>query len=180
MFKKQNKKIKTFSFGDSKNDFPLFKSTDKSFLVKGPEELNKIVLKSLNKMEKEEIEKAEKIYAKSIEILKKFQLKSGAILASSPKGRYPYIYPRDHSICILALIELDYKEKAKRALKFILKSQNKDGSFPQRLTRKGEDASYKPIQLDNTGLVLYAFAKYIQKNKDEIFLKQQKSRIKNQ
>jgi mannosyl-3-phosphoglycerate phosphatase len=45
MFKKQNKKIKTFSFGDSKNDFPLFKSTDKSFLVKGPEELNKIVLK---------------------------------------------------------------------------------------------------------------------------------------
>lgn len=45
MFKKQNKNIKTFSFGDSKNDFPLLKSTDKSFLVKGPEELNKIVLK---------------------------------------------------------------------------------------------------------------------------------------
>jgi mannosyl-3-phosphoglycerate phosphatase len=44
MFKKQNKKIETFSFGDSKNDFPMFKSTDKSFLVKGPTELNKIIL----------------------------------------------------------------------------------------------------------------------------------------
>jgi GH15 family glucan-1,4-alpha-glucosidase len=128
-------------------------------------------------MDKSDIEKAEKIYSKSIEILERFQLKNGAILASSPKGRYPYIYPRDHSICILALIELNYTEKAKKALEFILKAQNKNGSFPQRLNKNGKDASYKPIQLDNTGLVLYVFAKYIKKTRDKTFLKKYRNKI---
>jgi len=122
--------------------------------------------------------KAEKLYFKSLELLEEFQLDNGAILASSPKGRYPYVYPRDHAVCCLALINADKKERAKKALNFILRSQTKDGSFPQRVDKKGKDKSYKPIQLDNTGLILFAIAKYIRSfGSDDILNKTNKERI---
>ncbi len=129
-------------------------------------------------MNQNQINHAEKLYKNSIKILKKFQLRNGAILASSPKGRYPYVYPRDHSICILGLISANQNKRAKKALQFILNSQNKDGSFPQRLDKKGENKSYKPIQLDNTGLVLYSFSEYIKKTEDKNFLNKNKNKIK--
>lgn len=114
--------------------------------------------------------KAEKIYKKSIEILKKVQLKNGGCLAT-PKGeRYPYIYPRDHSICILGFISAGMHKEAKKALNFVLKSQLDNGAFPQRYDAKGNDASYKPIQIDGTGLITYALARYIQETDDEKFL----------
>ena len=175
-YKKKYKKILTIGLGDAKNDLSMLKSTNKSFLIKGPYEWNKIIIKLL-KMNNESIKKAEKLYRESINILKKLQLKNGAILASFPKGRYPYIYPRDHSVCILALIEARLFNEAKKALNFVLQSQNKNGSFPQRLDKKGKDVSYKPIQLDNTGLILYAFARYILETNDKKFLKASQKRI---
>ncbi len=128
-------------------------------------------------MKNKEIQKAEKLYNKSIKILKKFQLRNGAILASSPKGRYPYVYPRDHAICILGLISARELKRAKKGLEFIFNSQNKNGSFSQRIDKKGKDASYKPIQLDNTGLVLYAFADYIKEANDKEFLKENRQKV---
>lgn len=176
LYKNKYKKILTISLGDAKNDLPMLKSTNKSFLVKGPSEWNKTIIKLL-KINNKEIKKAEELYRESVNILKKLQLKNGAILASFPKARYPYIYPRDHAVCILALIEAGLFNEAKKALDFVLKSQNKNGSFPQRLDKKGKDASYKPIQLDNTGLILYAFARYILESDDNIFLKNNQKKI---
>lgn len=129
-------------------------------------------------MNNKKIREAEKLYTKSVKLLKKFQFRSGAILASFPKSRYPYIYPRDHSICIIAFIEAGLIKRAKKALNFIFKTQNKNGSFPQRINKKGKDRSYKPIQLDNTSLVLYAFAKYIKQTNDKDFVKKYRKKIR--
>ena len=187
-------KINSIALGDSQNDAPMLKMADTSFLVQKPNKsYERISSNKIRKIKgigpigwniaitqlflKLNYEKAEQLYKNSLEILKKFQLKNGAILASSPDGRYPYIYPRDHSICILALIDADEFVKAKKALTFILNAQNSDGSFPQRVTRNGRDASYKPIQLDNTALIIYAFARYIKKSKDNKFIKKYKSKI---
>ena len=80
-------------------------------------------------MNRGKITEAEKLYVESIKLLKKFQLKNGAILASFPKSRYHYIYPRDHSICILALMEIGENELAKKDLNFVLKAQKETEVF---------------------------------------------------
>jgi mannosyl-3-phosphoglycerate phosphatase len=178
MYKEKFGKILSVSLGDSRNDLPMLQKTKKSFLIKkGPLEWNKIIIHLL-KLDNKFFRKGEMLYYSSVRLLRRFQLSNGAILASSPKGRYPFIYPRDHSICILGLIEAGEFKRARKALEFVLKSQNSNGSFPQRLDKKGKDASYKPIQLDNTGLVLYSFAKYVKLSKDKKFLEKYKSKVK--
>jgi GH15 family glucan-1,4-alpha-glucosidase len=156
----------------------MLEVVDKSFLLKkSTGEWNSIIIKFL-RMSKREVRRAEKLYRESVGVLKRLQLGNGAIYASPPSSRYPYVYPRDHSICILGLISAGLLKRAKRALDFILKSQNPDGSFPQRLSVEGRDMSYKPIQLDNTALVLYAFAKYIKASNDKDYLKSKKKKIR--
>ncbi len=125
------------------------------------------------------IKKAEKIYKKSIDVLKEVQLKNGACLAT-PKGkRYPYVYPRDHSLIILGFLSASLNENAKKGLEFILGTQTKSGNFPQRVDMEGRDASYKPVQIDGTGLVLYAFYEYLRTTNDKDFLKGQFNHVKN-
>ncbi len=110
-------------------------------------------------------------------MLKKVQLRNGGCLAT-PKGeRYPYVYPRDHAICILGFLSAGLKKEAKKALKFVLDGQLDNGSFPQRYDTVGNDASYKPIQIDGTGLIIYAFTKYIEATDDEEFLNTYWSKI---
>lgn len=113
-----------------------------------------------------DIKKAKKLYNKSIEVLESVQSPNGGCLAT-PKGeRYPYIYPRDHAIVTLGFLSAGRLEKALKAIRFIFKTQYASGAFPQRLTTKGEDASYKPIQLDSTGLSIYALATYVKLTND--------------
>ena len=69
-----------------------------------------------------------------------------------------------------------YKE-AKKALNFVLEGQIDNGAFPQRYDTKGNDASYKPIQIDGTGLIIYAFTKYIKLTNDGKFLDTHWSKI---
>lgn len=177
LLKKKYGSIETIAFGDAKNDKPMLEVVDKGFLIKkGPKEFNQTIIKTLS-LDDPFVKKSEDLYLSSIKILKKLQFKNGAIFASSPKGRYPYVYPRDHCICILGLISARKYNEAKQALEFILDSQNNNGSFPQRLTKSGKDASYKPIQLDNTGLVLIAFTKFVNETIDKKFLKKHKSKI---
>jgi len=186
--------IKTIGLGDSLNDREMLDIVDTGFLLQKPnKKYANVKNKNLTKVRgissegwnktvydlfwKFHSDRADKLYLESINVLKKLQLPNGAILASSPKGRYPYVYPRDHAVCILAMIDAGLFLRAKKALSFVLDSQNKSGSFPQRLDKKGRDASYKPIQLDNTGLVLYTFAKYIQSTLDKDFLSKYKVKI---
>ncbi len=59
-------------------------------------------------------QKAQKIYKKSIEVLKEVQLQNGGCLAT-PKGkRYPYVYPRDHSLIILGFYQRVFIKKQKK------------------------------------------------------------------
>lgn len=119
-----------------------------------------------------DVEELKRIYEKSIEVLKKVQLRNGGCLAT-PKGeRYPYIYPRDHSFITLGFLSAGLYERAKKALNFIFNCQLKSGAFPQRIDTKGRDASYKPIQLDGTSMVLYSLGKYIKATGDYSFAKE--------
>ncbi|MBR9676727.1 glucoamylase [Candidatus Woesearchaeota archaeon] len=110
--------------------------------------------------------KAEKIYKKSIEVLKTVQLKNGGCLATPEGERYPYVYPRDHAIILLGFLSANHAKEAKKGLEFVFSTQLESGAFPQRIDQKGNDASYKPIQIDGTGLILYALAEYVEKTQD--------------
>jgi len=108
-----------------------------------------------------DVQKAEKVYEKSTEVLKSVQLGNGGCLAT-PKGeRYPYIYPRDHSVIILGFLSGGLFQRARKGIGFIFNCQLKSGAFPQRIDQKGNDASYKPIQIDGTSLVLFALSEYV-------------------
>lgn len=122
--------------------------------------------------------KAEQIYTKSLEVLKKVQLKNGGCLATLKGERYPYIYPRDHAIIILGFLSAGLNQRAKKALEFVFSAQSESGAFPQRIDTDGKDASYKPIQMDNVGLMLYALSEYIQKTGDLKFGETQWDRVK--
>ena len=175
-YKEKYGNVMTIGLGDAENDKKMLDITDKSCLISGPRDWNKIVVDFLG-MNKGELLKGEELYWKSIDVLKKLQLRNGAILASPPNSRYPYVYPRDHSVCILGLIDAGLFKRARKGLNFILKTQKGKGFFPQRLDRKGKNKSYKPAQLDNTALVLYAFAKYVKKSGDKKFLKENRFKI---
>ncbi len=71
-----------------------------------------------------------------------------------------------------------YKE-AKKALNFIFKCQLSTGAFPQRIDQKGNDASYKPIQIDGTGLAAYAFCYYIEKTQELSFAEKHWQKLKD-
>ncbi len=116
-----------------------------------------------------DMDKAEKIYNESIKVLKNVQLKNGGCLATSKDERYPYVYPRDHSMIIQGFLSAGLYDNAKKALEFILNTKSEGGAFPQRVDTEGKDASYKPIQIDGTGLVLYSLTEYVKKTKDYDF-----------
>ncbi len=125
-----------------------------------------------------DMDKAEEIYKKSIEVLKEVQMDNGGCLATSKKERYPYVYPRDHSMIIQGFLSAGLYDEAKKGLEFILNTKTDDGAFPQRVDTNGKDASYKPIQIDGTGLVLYALTKYVEKTKDYDFASKYFDRVK--
>jgi len=106
------------------------------------------------------LREAKKLYKFSIEVLKKNQHKNGGFYASPPGTRYPFIYARDHSIIALGALEAGLIEEAKRGLKFIMGTQKPTGEMPQRCDIEGTDASYKELQIDGNGLVLYALGKF--------------------
>ncbi len=105
---------------------------------------------------------AEILYENSVKILKNNQHEKGGFYASPPGTRYPFIYPRDHSVAILGCIEADMMDEAKKGLEFVLNSQKPLGEFSQRYDIDGNDASYKDLQIDGNGLVLYSMGKYFE------------------
>jgi tetratricopeptide (TPR) repeat protein len=114
-----------------------------------------------------DFDKGEELFEESLKFLESLQLENGGCLATNVQEKYPYIYPRDHAFCTLAFVAGERYTNAKKALEFALKGQNvRDGSFPQRWDQLGKDASYKPVQIDATALMLYALAKYVQSTSD--------------
>lgn len=105
---------------------------------------------------------AVKLYEYSLEVLRKNQHEKGGFYASPPGTRYPFIYPRDHSIVIMGAIAGGMMTEAKRGLDFVLNAQKPLGEFSQRYDVDGNDASYKDLQIDGNGLVLFAMGKYFE------------------
>lgn len=124
-----------------------------------------------------DISKADKIYRKSLEVLGGVQLRAGGCLATLRNERYPYVYPRDHSIVVLGFLSAGMFENAKRGLDFVFKTQLPSGAFPQRVDEMGRDASYKSIQVDGTGLVIYALAEYVRISGDYDFARKHFSKV---
>ncbi|MBN1133377.1 MAG: glucoamylase [Methanosarcinaceae archaeon] len=106
--------------------------------------------------------KALKLYENSLKILKENQHENGGFYASPPGTRYPFIYPRDHAVDILGAVAGGLIGEAKKALDFILRAQKPSGEFSQRYDVDGNDASYKDLQIDGNGLVLFALGKYFE------------------
>jgi GH15 family glucan-1,4-alpha-glucosidase len=105
---------------------------------------------------------AVKLYEYSLEVLRKNQHEKGGFYASPLGTRYPFIYPRDHSIVIIGAIAGGMMAEAKRGLDFVLNAQKPLGEFSQRYDVDGNDASYKDLQIDGNGLVLFALGKYFE------------------
>jgi GH15 family glucan-1,4-alpha-glucosidase len=114
-------------------------------------------------------DKAAKLYKQSITIIKENQHENGGFYASPPGTRYPYIYTRDHSIIVLGAISAGLLDEAKKGLKFILEAQKPSGEFSQRYDVDGNDTSYKDLQIDGNGLVLFALGKYCEATDDYDF-----------
>ncbi len=122
--------------------------------------------------------KAENLYKSSLKVLRQVQMKNGGCLAT-PKGkRYPYVYPRDHAFCLLAFLSEGNYDCVKKGMQFILNAQLETGAFPQRYSPEGKDASYKPIQVDGTGLILYTLAEYLEQTHDLKFFNKNLEKIK--
>lgn len=101
-----------------------------------------------------------------------------AFYASDPKGRYPWIFPRDLACIANSLLELGDIDKVKRICLFLLSIQSKkDGHWDRRYTKRGE-AIKETIQEDNTPLALWIILSYIKKAKDVAFFKKIRPRLK--
>ncbi len=111
-------------------------------------------------------EEANKLYDSSVKILKENQHKNGGFYASPPGTRYPYVYARDHSIDIMGASSAGLFDQARLGLEFMFKNQLKTGEFAQRYDVSGENKSYKELQIDGNGLVLFALGDYIRKTDD--------------
>lgn len=107
-------------------------------------------------------EKAYELYENCVKILMGNQHENGGFYASPPGTRYPFIYPRDHSMAIIGSVNAELMDQAKKGLDFVLSSQKPLGEFSQRYDVDGNDASYKDLQIDGNGLVLYALGKYFE------------------
>lgn len=108
-----------------------------------------------------DISEADKLYENCVKILKENQHPNGGFYASPPGTRYPFIYPRDHSICILGAVSANLLKEAKHGLEFMLAAQKPSGEFSQRYDVDGNDTSYKDLQIDGNGLILYALNQYL-------------------
>ena len=114
----------------------------------------------------------EKLYDKSIDVLRSVQLENGGCLAS-PKGtRYPHVYTRDHAFCTLGFISAGLYDNARRALMFVWDRQLENGTFPQRYDINGKDSSYKPLQVGEIGLMTVALYEYAKSTNDLDFVKE--------
>lgn len=94
---------------------------------------------------------------KSKEILKKFQLKNGGILATPEGGAYAFIYPRDAVIISKALNVLGETERSEKFYYFMkrISKIKKYRAIFQRYTKNGLPNVTRKNQNDNEGLLIH-------------------------
>ncbi len=109
---------------------------------------------------------------KSIEVLKKLQLKNGGILATPLNGAYPYIYTRDGVIMTKALNCVGLHKNSEKFyyyMKKILKLDNYKEVF-HRYNANGLPCVTRKKENDNAGLLLHGIYDTYLHNKKETFI----------
>ncbi|MDB5161289.1 MAG: glycoside hydrolase 15-like protein [Candidatus Saccharibacteria bacterium] len=134
-------------------------------------------------------EKYRRLAKKSLLIVKAHFDKHGGVIASSDSsiynyGRdyYCYVWPRDGAYALLPLIELGYKEEAKKFFEFCADTMHPDGYMmhkyqPDRAIgstwhpQLHQNHPELPIQEDETAGVIYALSRYLEVSGDKDFVR---------
>jgi glucoamylase len=73
-------------------------------------------------------------------------------------GGYGFVWPRDHAYAVLGLLAAGRAELAAAGLRWLARTQAPEGMWPQRSWTNGAAApSWCPHQIDETGIVLFAY-----------------------
>jgi len=110
---------------------------------------------------------------KSVNVIRKLQLKNGAILATPKDGAYPYVYIRDSVIITKALNKSGFYKNSEQFYYFVNKFSKPDqyGEIFQRYDKDGLPNVSRKGQHDNTGLLLHGVYDTYIHGKNEKFLK---------
>ena len=98
------------------------------------------------------------------------QCKSGGILASEEKDRYPFVFPRDCYFITKAMLKLDEIDRVKKYLLFLKDVQKENGEWVQRYKPNGNLSVTREKETDVNGLVLENIWNFYKKTKDKDFL----------
>ncbi|OYT27544.1 MAG: hypothetical protein B6U97_01225 [Candidatus Altiarchaeales archaeon ex4484_96] len=126
----------------------------------------------------QEKKELEKINLKSRQVINSVYLKNGGITASTSDGRYPYVYPRDTVMILMALDHMGDHKRVKKTLDFLMSRQRETGEWAQRYDKKGNIASYRPPQVDCNGLVLHMLRLYYEATEDKKFIEKHRDAVK--
>lgn len=133
--------------------------------------------------------KYQSIFKKSLLVVKSHIDNHGGIIASCDSsiynyGRdyYSYVWPRDGAYALMPLIELGYKDEPKKFFQFCIDTMDEAGFMKHKYQPDRAIGSTwhpqlhlnhpeLPIQEDETAIVLYAIAKYLEVTNDEDFVR---------
>ncbi len=134
-------------------------------------------------------QKITRLFKTSLLIMRTHADKSGAIIASCDsdvlqfnRDTYSYVWPRDSSICAMAFDMAGFQEVSRKFFRFCNRIITEKGYFRHKYWSDGSVGSSwhalidnrgepeLPIQLDETGLVLYALWQHYQKYHDLEFI----------
>jgi GH15 family glucan-1,4-alpha-glucosidase len=109
---------------------------------------------------------------KSIEVIKRMQLRNGGILATLKDGGYPYVYVRDAVFATKALNCTGNSKESEKFYYFINKySKIKDyNEIFQRYTKEGYPSVTRKNENDNEGLLIHGIYHTFMYSKKDSFL----------
>lgn len=128
-------------------------------------------------------------FTKSLLVVKSHIDNHGGVIASCDSsiynyGRdyYSYVWPRDGAFALLPLIELGYKDEPKKFFQFCIDTMDIRGFMKHKYQPDRAIGSTwhpqlhlnhpeLPIQEDETAIVIYALARYLQVSNDEDFVR---------
>lgn len=130
-----------------------------------------------------------KMFTKSLLVVKSHIDKHGGIIASCDSsiynyGRdyYSYVWPRDGAFTLMPLIELGYKDEPKKFFDFCVDTMDPDGYMKHKYQPDRSIGSTwhpqlhlnhpeLPIQEDETAIVIFAIARYLEISNDEDYVR---------
>ncbi len=124
---------------------------------------------------------ADKVYEKSIEVVKASQFAGGGTGASLKGSRYyGHTYPRDHSYTTRAFVAAGLQKEAQAALRYILTVETSpEGVLFQRYSEEQKSSSNKPPQIDGNALTLIAVSDYVRAFGDRELVEKYREQLLN-